>query len=199
MLSARPFDSQTDVVPREDVGHPTGRVISGPRVQSDLDRRQPSPRLVLAAVALLSASGAACQKDDAGSCCRPISPDAAEVPVAEQGADGGIPRDKIQQHPLFDCERLVCTSYEGSEAFCTKECDDTHPCPEGLACELVVTSSSSAMPTFKPTQKWCVRRRCDDNNPCPEEFTCEPGNKDPAPSGVSYLRHCVRDEQRCAN
>lgn len=107
----------------------------------------------------MAASG--CLADDVGTCCEVLDPAKADrIPVAE-------PRDPmdplspqasvIRQDPTFDCSGLTCTAYQGSKAFCTRQCNDDGECPEGFTCTAVLESDPGPDSQIQPEDKFCVR------------------------------------------
>jgi hypothetical protein len=78
------------------------------------------------------------------------------IPQPENGPDGD-PRTIIRTDPAFDCDDLVCVSYKGSQAFCTKGCAFDDGCPEGFTCEAVIISDPGSSASIGPDDKFCVR------------------------------------------
>ncbi len=117
--------------------------------------RSPWPA-ALAALALAAVLGAVgCQKDDVGTCCKVL-------PGSDQNL---IPRpdpenpalDLIKLDPAFDCSGLTCVSYQGSAAYCTRECTEVADCPEGFDCRSVLQSDPGPGSNLRPSTKFCIR------------------------------------------
>lgn len=127
--------------------------------------------LVLAAAAGLSAFGAGCLSDDVGVCCEVLDPDKADrIPVAptpEPGSEFGGQASVVRQDPAFDCSGLTCTAYQGSKAFCTRQCNEDADCPEGFTCAPVLESDPGPDSQIQPDDKFCVRAAhdCDTYEP----------------------------------
>jgi hypothetical protein len=121
------------------------------------------------AFALGSAVIAGCTDEDTGTCCYAFKQDAGVVvPVPDQG-DGGPARNVFIENPGFNCDKAACLSYQGSSPFCTRICDDQHPCPQGFMCVPPIEAKSSADASI---ETYCVRANCDDSHPCPKGFDC---------------------------
>lgn len=129
-------------------------------------------RLALLAAALaITATGVGCEKDDVGTCCVTLSPDTADrIPVAPT-PNPADPNDTqssvIRQDPTFDCSGLTCTAYQGSKAFCTRQCYDDAECPEGFTCSPVLESDPGPDAQIQPEDRFCVRvsHDCDTYEP----------------------------------
>ena len=102
------------------------------------------PTALLASLMAAVAAFSACSEEDTGNCCTSITRDADNVPLAET-ADGGLPRNLVAEHPTFDCEKLACVSWEGSDAFCTRRCNTERPCPDGFNCQPVLESGDGGV------------------------------------------------------
>jgi hypothetical protein len=98
-----------------------------------------------------------CSKEDTGQCCSVLDPAFMDrIPQPEVGPDGS-PRSVVRLDPKFDCENLVCVSYSGSKAFCTKQCEFDESCPEGFRCAPAIESDPGPDSQFGPDSKFCVR------------------------------------------
>lgn len=105
--------------------------------------------------AVLAATG--CNNSDAGVCCKVIpGGDESLIPEPETNASGD-PKDVVSQHPVFDCNDLVCVAYKGKPAYCTTFCRDASDCPEGFACEPILESEPPAGSQLGPDDKFCVK------------------------------------------
>jgi hypothetical protein len=63
---------------------------------------------------------------DLGVCCLPRT--AGEpIPTPEMGPDGR-PLTVTWQSPSYECQSLTCISYNGSDAYCTRECNVDGDC-----------------------------------------------------------------------
>lgn len=130
-------------------------VLDPGRVRSS-NRRTPALLIALAAVTV---STAGCLEDDVGTCCEALD-EAREmlIPVApEPDPMTGQVANVIRQDPGFDCSGLTCTAYQGSAAFCTRECQETEDCPEGFECQPVLESDPGPGAMIQPGDKFCVR------------------------------------------
>jgi len=150
---------------------------------------------------------AGCEDEDTGICCTAVTPAGKlQVPVPDRPA-GQDPRDIIRANPKFECEQLVCTSYQGSDPFCTRPCSEGKPCTEGFECVDVVTSDPGPTSQFRPGDKYCVRQACSATVPCKggEDFECldsytngpvgmMSGTSTQAPSAIGL---CVKKEHKC--
>ena len=138
-----------------------------------------------------------CKDEDTGTCCISLSKDAASAIPVPDTPDGGIPRDLVAVHPAFDCEQLTCVSWQGSEAFCSRKCDDKRKCPDGFLCRPVLESSPGAGAGIQPDDTFCVRAACDDMTPCPEGFDCKLVHQGSDPISDPDIRHCYKAEHAC--
>lgn len=159
--------------------------------------------------ALLAAGNlAGCDEEDTGLCCTAATPAGKlQVPVPDRPA-GQDPRDIIRANPKFECEQLVCTSFAGSDPFCTRPCSDGKPCGEGFECKDVVTSDPGPDSQFRPGDTYCVRKSCSSVSDCPDPDDWEcldtytnlalgsmSTTSTQAPSGIGQ---CVKKEHKCS-
>lgn len=122
------------------------------------DPRSRARRFGLWALALsVTTLAAACNSDDTGNCCRVLAGrDANLVPKPEK-APSGEWINAIKLDPAFDCSNLTCVSYQGTNAFCTKACQEADDCPEGFACEPVLQSDPGPGSNIQPGDRFCVK------------------------------------------
>lgn len=113
--------------------------------------------LGLGRAALLAALAmSACSDDDVGRCCRAIDgADDVEIPQSVE-TDNGF-RNAIRRDPRFDCEYLTCVAYQGTSAYCTRDCIDERDCPDGFACRTVLRSDPGEQSQIQADDKFCVR------------------------------------------
>lgn len=122
-------------------------------------------RCALGASALIAMGSllAGCNNDDVGTCCTAIDgAEDVEIPqpiVSEDGVQSAIRRD-----PNFACDFLTCVAYQGSEAYCTRDCIDDGDCPDGFECRPVLQSDPGPGSQIQIDDKFCVR----DNHQCTE-------------------------------
>lgn len=108
-------------------------------------------------IAGLASLTPACNQDDTGICCQVLSGrDPNLVPKPEK-APSGEWINAIKLDPAFDCSNLTCVSYQGTNAFCTKACQEVGDCPEGFACEPVLQSDPGPGSNIQPGDKFCVK------------------------------------------
>lgn len=116
---------------------------------------------LLTATLAIAVTGMACDKDDVGTCCVVIDPTLADrIPVAPEPDPADVNMTQasvIRQDPVFDCSGLTCTAYQGSKAFCTRQCNDDAECPEGFTCAPVLESDPGPGAQIQPDDKFCVR------------------------------------------
>lgn len=125
-----------------------------------------------AVVGLLAGGLAACQDEDTGTCCTAVTAEGrARVPVPDRPANA-VGRDIIRANPRFECEELLCTSFQGSEPVCTRPCSDTRPCGEGFECKPIIVSDPGPDATIRPGDTFCVRKTCAGAQECPDDFSC---------------------------
>jgi hypothetical protein len=99
----------------------------------------------------------ACNNNDTGDCCR-VSPGRdGGLPPQPTFTDAGLPINDIRVDPAFICRTLTCVSFQGTEAYCTEECERTEDCPEGFSCQAVLQSSAGPDAGIRPDQKFCVK------------------------------------------
>lgn len=112
----------------------------------------------LLAGAIATFALAACQSNDTGRCCTVTAgrENEVQIPQPERGPDGE-PRDIVGVHPAFNCEELACVSFQGSQAYCTRQCEFADNCPEGFACEPILQSSAGPDASITPKDKFCVK------------------------------------------
>ena len=104
-----------------------------------------------------------CNDDDVGQCCSLIDgADAGLIPMPEP-VDGGS-TNAIRRDPRFNCEFLTCVAYQGSPAYCTRDCVDDSDCPDGFECRTVLQSDPGPTSEIQIDDKFCVR----DNHQCTE-------------------------------
>jgi len=127
--------------------------------------------LIALSAAGLGLLGTGCLKDDVGTCCQVFDEskmDLIPVPPEVDPADPTAkPASVIRQDPAFDCSGLTCTAYQGSKAFCTRQCEDEADCPEGFSCAPVLDSDPGPGAMIGPNDKFCVRtaHSCDSWEP----------------------------------
>ena len=139
----------------------------------------------------------ACQEEDTGRCCEVLLSDASTaIPSPEFPGDGGIPRNLVAQHPAFDCESLTCTSWQGSDPFCTRKCNAERPCPQGFECKAILESDPGMGASISPDDTFCVRRNCESDIDCPESMTCQSAFSDQDPNLVAQ-KQCVKRDVSC--
>lgn len=129
--------------------HPHPPIVGGARAsRGGLGR-------ALAFVVLVWGVGSACAESDIGRCCTvlPGRVGVVEVPMPTKD-DSGQWQNTAATNPAFDCEELTCVSYEGSAAYCSRECEFDASCPEGFTCQQVIKSSSG--PGEGP-KSYCVK------------------------------------------
>ena len=113
------------------------------------------PALMIAAVAIGSLL-AGCSNDDVGRCCRAI--DGAEnvvIPMPVQ-TENGL-QNAIRRDPNFACDFLTCVAYQGTSAYCTKDCIDDSDCPDGFECRTVLQSDPGPSSQIQIDDRFCVR------------------------------------------
>lgn len=115
------------------------------------------PLALLTAALALAVTG--CEKDDVGVCCEVLDPAKADrIPVAPEPDPANMSQASvIRQDPTFDCSGLTCTAYQGSKAFCTRQCNEDAECPEGFSCLSVLESDPGPDSQIQPDDKFCVR------------------------------------------
>ena len=127
---------------------------------------RPSNRRIFchgAALALVltafTATTTGCLEDDVGTCCEALDEEReALIPVApDPDPVTGQVANVIRQDPGFDCSGLTCTAFEGSAAFCTRQCEDDEDCPEGMSCRAVLESDPGPGAMISVDDKFCVR------------------------------------------
>jgi hypothetical protein len=127
--------------------------------------------LMLVMTLILGGSTSACLKDDVGTCCKVLDETQQDlIPVApapDPNDPNMDPASVIRQDPLYDCSGLTCTAYEGSKAFCTRQCQDDTECPEGFTCAPVLKSDPGPGSQIQKDDKFCVRSShdCDTYDP----------------------------------
>lgn len=87
-----------------------------------------------------------------GTCCQATDPSLIPQPDPEMPNQNIIRLD-----PAFDCSGLTCVSYQGSAAFCTRECRTERDCPDGFDCRTVLLSDPGPGANIGPEDKFCVR------------------------------------------
>lgn len=161
---------------------------------------QPSRRLAslfFAAVGL-SLGSLACSTEDTGLCCTAISADGKSyIPVPDRPS-GGMPRDIIREHPKFECDELLCTSFRGSEPVCTRPCTDGKPCGDGFECKPIIVSDPGPGATIRPGDTFCVRKACASAGDCPKDFVCEDTYTGMPLTNASGIGQCVKPEHKCS-
>ena len=101
---------------------------------------------------------AGCLDSDVGVCCKVVAgADGSLIPQPETNMSGD-PRDVIAQDPKFDCSQVFCVSYQGSPAYCTRQCRDASDCPDGYACQPVLQSDPPEGSQISPDDKFCVKK-----------------------------------------
>ena len=119
----------------------------------------------------LACTTTACLKDDVGTCCQVLDETKKDlIPVApapDPNDPNADPASVIRQDPAFDCSGLTCTAYQGSKAFCTRECQDASDCPEGFTCTTVLKSDPGPGSAIRGDDTFCVRvaHDCDTYEP----------------------------------
>lgn len=99
-----------------------------------------------------------CSNDDVGTCCEVIDPSKMDlIPVPPEADMSGEVADVIRQDPAFDCSGLTCTAYQGSKAFCTRQCFGADDCPDGFECRTVLQSDPGPGSTLTKDDRFCVR------------------------------------------
>jgi hypothetical protein len=186
-----------------------------PRASAPSAPRAPAPlaaaaQSLLRALATLGAAGllvgglGACQEEDTGTCCTAVTAEGrARVPVPDRPANA-VGRDIIRANPRFECEEMLCTSFQGSEPVCTRPCSDTRPCREGFECKPIIVSDPGPDATIRPGDTFCVRKTCAGAQDCPDDFSCldvytlQPlggsSSSTVAPAGYGQ---CVKTGHRC--
>ena len=97
-----------------------------------------------------------CSDTDVGQCCRPIDgADDVQIPTPIQ-TDNGL-QNAIRRDPKFACDFLTCVAYEGSEAYCTRDCIDDGDCPDGFDCLPVLQTDTGTLSQIQKDDKFCVR------------------------------------------
>jgi hypothetical protein len=156
---------------------------------------------VLASLAFFPAallSLAACVDEDTGQCCTSVTQEGKDrIPVPDRPM-GTVPRDIIRCHPKFECEALACSSYQGSEPFCTRECSDDKPCPEGFECQPIIQSEIPTSTCSPPGVRFCVRKSCTQAGDCPDDWTCELVYEGAGTEDDPVIRQCVKPEHKCS-
>jgi hypothetical protein len=140
-------------VMREETSPGPARGRHRPRPVSPLGA---GPRWALLALGLLGAAAlTGCPRDDVGTCCTLLpGADVALIPVPDPANPD---QDVIRLDPSFDCSGLTCVSYQGSKAYCTRECQAVADCPVGFDCRTVLQSDPGPGANIRPTTKFCIR------------------------------------------
>lgn len=117
--------------------------------------------LIALSVAGLGLLGTGCLKDDVGTCCQVLDESKTNLipvpPEPDPMSENPTQANVIRQDPAFDCSGLTCTAYQGSTAFCTRQCEDDAECPEGFTCGPVLESDPGPGAMIQPGDKFCVR------------------------------------------
>jgi hypothetical protein len=155
--------------------------------------------------AALVAATTGCQEEDTGLCCTAVTADGrSRVPVPDR-SNPAEPRDIIRAHPKFECEQLLCSSYRGSDPFCTRPCSSGRACPDGFECAEIITADPGPDSQIRPGDTFCVRRSCTTIADCPdaEEFECLDSYTNLAldltttSTKASKIGQCVKKEHKC--
>ncbi|MFO0728664.1 MAG: hypothetical protein U1E65_33110 [Myxococcota bacterium] len=150
---------------------------------------------LITAAALLALGG--CSSEDTGQCCTALAADAKMfIPVPDRPA-GSMPRDIIREHPKFECDELLCTSYQGSEPVCTRPCNESKPCSSGFECKPIIVSDPGPDATIRPGDTFCVRKTCTTAKDCPGGFNCEDTYTGMPLTSASGIGQCVLPAQKC--
>lgn len=117
--------------------------------------------LTVFSTAILSAVGIGCLQDDVGTCCQVLDEaNMSVIPIApppDPMDENPVAGSSIRQDPAFDCSGLTCVAYQGSKAFCTRQCEEDADCPEGFTCGNVLDSDPGPNAMLQADDKFCVR------------------------------------------
>lgn len=187
---------------------PTARPVPARHLNLDMLTRLGSMRARLTCLALSLAVAiplAGCDDEDTGVCCTAVTDDGRlRVPVPDRTSSD--PRDIIRAHPKFECSQLLCTSYRGSDPFCTRACSDGNACTEGFECATIITADPGPDSQIRPGDTFCVRKACTTIADCPDAddwecldtYTNQPlGSTVTGTQAASMIGQCVKKEHKC--
>ena len=97
-----------------------------------------------------------CSDTDVGRCCRAVE-GAEDVRIPEPVQTENGLQNVVSRDRNFDCEYLTCVAYEGSSAYCTRECFDGRDCPDGFECRTVLQTDPGPGSSIQFDDKFCVR------------------------------------------
>lgn len=154
-------------------------------------------RLFVAVALLLASAMTACVEEDTGHCCTvPPNADAGIIPIPDR-PDGAVPKDIVRVNPRFNCEELTCASVQGSEPYCTRECTEDKPCPDGFECVQILQSDPGPGSSIRFGDRHCARKDCSKDGVCPSDFTCETVYAGRGTVDDPIVKQCVKAEHKC--
>jgi hypothetical protein len=90
---------------------------------------------------------------DLGVCCLPTMP-GEPIPAPQIGEDGR-PITVTWQSPSYKCQSLTCVSYNGSDAYCTRECTADGDCG-GVNYKCIQVAPPITLPQHVDAWRVCV-------------------------------------------